>query len=362
MTIAIELCSDVGRLRELAPEWDALLCRSASNEPVLTPLWQLAWWQVFGALDGRRLQALVLRRERRLIGLLLLVSRRVWHRSVLPLRRLELSGSGEDESDEICSDYLGPIVEIGEELAVAQAIAIWLMQQRDIDELLLPRMDGANRANQELVHALRCSGFGGDMVEGAPAPYIPLASSFEGYLAELSPSRRAHLQRARKDFSKWAGDSVHFRHATDRGSLAEGKQVLAALHGERWRSAGKSGVFASTHFAAFHDLVLPALLEKSALDLHWLEAHGRPVASAYNIHWNRKVYHYQSGRSLDLPKSLSPGVVLLAHCIEAAAARGDREFDFLPGRQPYKLRLALKTRPLIFVRAARPTFRQSLRW
>jgi CelD/BcsL family acetyltransferase involved in cellulose biosynthesis len=53
--------------------------------------------------------------------------------------------------------------------------------------------------------------------------------------------------------------------------------------------------------------------------------------------------------------------VLLAHLIRGAIEAGRREFDFLNGDAPYKRRLAKTARPVVRLRAARPSWREQAR-
>src|SRR5262249_10830335 len=117
----------------------------------------------------------------------------------------------------------------------------------------------------------------------------------------------------------------------------------------------------SPAFNAFHDAMLPRLLDMDALQLLWLCARGRPVAAMYNIVWNNKVYFYQSGRDTTLPGNLRPGVVIIARAMQQAIEAGRREFDFLGGDSTYKMQLALATRPLVELRVARPGVRETAR-
>jgi CelD/BcsL family acetyltransferase involved in cellulose biosynthesis len=73
------------------------------------------------------------------------------------------------------------------------------------------------------------------------------------------------------------------------------------------------------------------------------------------------VLFYQSGRSLDVPKGIRPGIVLHARMIKAAIAAGRSEYDFLPGTSQYKLQLATASRPTMALRATRAPVRESVR-
>jgi CelD/BcsL family acetyltransferase involved in cellulose biosynthesis len=140
--------------------------------------------------------------------------------------------------------------------------------------------------------------------------------------------------------------------------LAEAKRVLMALHRERW---GGDGVFGSAKFRAFHDRVMPELLARGALDLGWMSVRDEPVAAFYNFRRNGKLSFYQSGRKLDIPDEVRVGVTMHAYLIQSAIEDGMREYDFLAGASQYKMSLALATRPLVELRAARDSLRETAR-
>src|SRR5262249_3801902 len=150
------------------------------------------------------------------------------------------------------------------------------------------------------------------------APYTPLPASWDTYLRALPKKKRYGIVRALRDFETWADGTAALRRASTRAELEEGKHVLAALHNERWEAAGRAGAaglhtegweraaragaFRPPRFAAFHDAVLPQLLDAGALDLLWLTVRGEPVAAIYDLVWNNKVYFYQCGRKADAPR------------------------------------------------------------
>ena len=73
--------------------WRALLARSAHAQPVMTPLWQCAWWNVFGDVERRTPWILTVEDGDALVGMLLLTWRAATHRAGIPVRRLELLGT-----------------------------------------------------------------------------------------------------------------------------------------------------------------------------------------------------------------------------------------------------------------------------
>jgi CelD/BcsL family acetyltransferase involved in cellulose biosynthesis len=343
--------------------WRDLLGRSASDQPTRSPLWLGAWWRIFGPLDGRKLRITLVLDGERLVGLAPLIARRKWHYRAIPFRRLEFLGTGEPEADEICSDHLGVVAERGREPAVAEAIVNGL--DRDAlgpwDELVLSAMDADDPVLVPLARALEKAGLDTKTEALAGCPYIALPTSFEEYMASLRSEKRYLVKRSLRDFERWAGGHAELREVRTRSELVQGKRILEALHAERWKAEGQRGVFASLRFRAFHDDVMAELLDTGALDLFWLEVHGRPIAAAYNIVWNGKLHFYQSGRTLDVPKGIRPGTVLHAYAIRRAIDAGLEEYDFLAGTSRYKLEFATDVRPLTSLRAVRSRLRESAR-
>jgi CelD/BcsL family acetyltransferase involved in cellulose biosynthesis len=357
------LLAETSQLEALRPAWSDLLARSDSNEPMSSPQWLLTWWDVFGASDGLRLRALALHDGDRLAGLAPFLSRRHWHRPGIPFRRLEPLGSGESEADAICSDYLNVLAERGADQAVAEAFAgaIAAGAAGPWDELVLPTMNGDDAMPSLLADAFRRLGFEPDLTATGEAPYIELPATWDDYLKSLSKKHRYSVVRSLRDFETWAGPDARLKRAVSRADLDQGKRILVELHRQRWEMAGNAGRFGSPRFLAFHEAVMPRLLDDGALELLWLTVRGEPVAAMYDIVWNDKVYFYQSGRKMDVPEGIRPGGVLLAYAIRAAIEAGRREFDFLNGVSLYKTQLATVRRPIVQLRVVRRCLVERLR-
>ena len=355
--LATQVIGDPAQLAALSAEWSELLAASDMSSPAMSPVWMAAWWRVFGGQDGRELRAVGFRDGGgRLVGLAPLAVRRVWRRPGLPTRLLELIPSGEREADEILSDYLAVVAARGFEQRVADGLA-GLLRSGGLgswDELVMPRMSTDSVIVPLLGAALERAGVMHLEVTGG-SPYIPLPATWDQYLARLSGSKRRLVRTSLRDFEKWSGGRSSLHVARNAAELEEGSRILRELHEARWREEGKSGVFSSPLFTAFHAEVMPALLARGELELMWLCAPEEPVAATYNIVWNGAVHFYQSGRRMDLPRELRPGVVLHALAIRRSIELGRREYDFLAGASRYKQDLALAVRPLCSIRLVRPS-------
>lgn len=358
------IVTDLESLEALRPEWEALLARSRTNEPTLSPTWMLTWWRIFGRDGERSLRTIVFRDDAgRLIGLAPLLSRRATHRKI-PFRRLELLASGEAEADETCSEYLSVLAAPEREREVAASFADAIVREELVgpwNELVLPAMSKDGVFPSLLASALVARGLDVELRDGPVSPFVPLPKTWDEYLRALSPEHRYRVRKSLRDFEAWAGAAPSLTFARNADELARAKAALQTLHQARWSAEGRPGVFASTRFRAFHDLVMPELLEKDALWVGTLDVRGEPIAAFYNIVWGGTSYFYQSGRRVDLPKNVRAGVVMHACLIRAAIEAGLREYDFLGGDARYKMDMALATRALVTLRAAKPSLAETAR-
>ena len=75
--------------------------------------------------------------------------------------------------------------------------------------------------------------------------------------------------------------------------------------------------------------------EAGLLRLAFLSDGNTDIAAAFQLEWNGSLLLYNSGYAPQYRK-ISPGLILLARCIEEAIGRGIREYDFLRGGERYK--------------------------
>jgi CelD/BcsL family acetyltransferase involved in cellulose biosynthesis len=363
--LRVQVIGDTREAEAIRGEWHDLVLRAPRGELVLTPTWLLAWWREFGEKDGRKLRMLTFRDEGRLVGLAPFCLELALHRGAIPVRRLALLGSGENEEDEICSDYAGLVCDDGYAEAITRDLVEVVTGKGgcglgDWDELLMPVMNGEDPIVEQLRGALTAARVEVRIEEAGGAPFAVLPKTWDEYLRRLPSSSRYTVTRALRELEKWGGkDGVSLVRASTPSELAEGRQILRALHSERWAAAAQTGVFARQRFMRFHDEVMPKFLAgtDAGLDLFWLTVRGEPVACVYNIVFRGKVYFYQSGRKVDVPKHVKLGIAIHALVMQRSISDGRREYDFLNGISQYKMSLATATRPLVTLRAVAPTVR-----
>lgn len=359
--LSVQRIDDPSRLRAIAAEWRSLVERSNIPELVQHPEWMLPWWDVFGSTDKRAIRSVAFYDAGKLVGLAPLLMRPWHYRPRIPFRRLEMLASGEDEADESCSDYLGIIAEKGREGEIARAFADALVagEAGAWDELVLPAMNGDNPLCALLKEELERHGNHVVLEEKNASPYATLPKTWDEYLASLKGQKRSQLKKALKALEAWAGGAPIIHRVRTKEEIPEAAKILEKLHRERWQG---EGVYRSAKYRAFQDAVLPRMLDIGALELGWMSVPnqpGVPIAAFYNLRFDGRVLHYQSGRKMDLPDELRAGVTMHALLIKMAIEDGMREYDFLAGVSQYKMALATGQRPLLTLRAARPSVVES---
>jgi CelD/BcsL family acetyltransferase involved in cellulose biosynthesis len=256
-----------------------------------------------------------MRRAGRLIGILpLFLVDDAYGRRLMPM------GAG-------ISDYLDGVFDAGVGSAEAALLIAALQEWRALD---LPQLPPAS----PLLDAPAPDAWSDDRRAAEPCPVISLP-------AVLPRRMRQNLRYYRRRV-----EQVGIVHA-----IAAGRdeallllESLFMLHGARWRSCGSPGVLGDETVRQFHRQAVPALADLGLLRMHVLRRDGTPIAVGYMLAAKARTYDYITGFDPDIA-ALGAGTVLVGCAIEAAAAEGAREFDFLRGREAYKYRWGARDRP-----------------
>ena len=313
--------------------------------------WMSCWWKHYGRQSGRlstwRLAVLgVLDTSDRLVGIA------PWYLTTHCSRTRVLRWLG---SGDVCSDYLTVLCEPSLEDTVAETLADYLVRQNAagrLGELCWDRLevDGVHAEDRPTARLLECLADRECLVHHAPSVNcwrIALPTTWDAYLAMLSRRQRSQSRRIIRESLDCGRAVLHS--VTQCSELPRAVDLLIDLHQRRWRSLGLPGCFASERFTAFHRDVMPRLMLKGQLQLHWLELDGRPAAAEYHVMGNGVIYHYQGGVEPELLEQ-RPGRIANLAVIRRAIEQGHREMDFLRGDEPYKAQFGAKPRPLISAR------------
>jgi len=353
-----ELVSDEEQLWNLKEPWKDLQSLGAAKDITTTWQWMSTWWEVFR--EGRSLALLVVRDGEEVVGIAPFVRRSIRYFGLIPYTRMEFMASGEDEKDEICSDYLDFVIKDGREREVLEAIFEFLHHSRDIswDDLLLPVMRIESPTVPLLFDLAGKFRLTAREIRCIPCRYASLPDSFEEYLSQLGSKTRYKIRRGMRKLSE--GGDVDFKIAETAEEVEAAKNILIRLHQSRWSQKGDRGVFSSAKFRLFHDKIMSISHKKNWLRLGILSLSQRPLACIYNLRFNGRVYSYQAGIEVSDNWDLSYGMLAHAYAIAHAISETSREYDFLAGDSEYKKRLAKEEREILTVRISKSSPKESL--
>jgi CelD/BcsL family acetyltransferase involved in cellulose biosynthesis len=271
--------------------------------------WASIWWRHCGG--ARPLLVAACRTDDgRLAAVLPLY---LW--SARPLRIARFLGHGP-------ADELGPVCAPVDRAYAAAALRRSCVEA-GLDLLLAQHLPGRQGWREAL---------GATLLEAEASPTLSLERGWDVYLASRSANFRQQIRGRERQLAR--RHSVRFRLVTDRARLEDDLTVLFSLHAARW---GERSAF--TGWEQFHRDFAHIALERGWLRLWFLDVDDRPAAAWYGFRFGGIESYYQAGRDPRLADG-SVGFVLLVHSIREAAADGMREYRFLRGAEPFKLRFA----------------------
>jgi CelD/BcsL family acetyltransferase involved in cellulose biosynthesis len=241
--------------------------------------------------------------------------------------RIGLLGGGTG-SDRI--DLLAPR---GLESAVADVFVRWLLDTYARQSLVIELRDLPS--DSPLVGALQRASLNRSLVlqptEVSVLPYLDLTSERAAGLS--SPDARALLKHRR-----WLERRGHTR-VDLADSPSDGLDAFEWLRHFlhlRWRDMPTGSALDDPKTARFHRRAIPLLLAERRLRMLRLVVDGRTVGVFYGVAAGRWWGYYLAGYDRRWAGRLHLGRLLLAAAIDAAAAEGAGEFDFLKGTEPVK--------------------------
>jgi len=295
--------------------------------PFSTWEWQALWWKHFG--QGKEWLALAVRHEGRVIAL-------------APFYRDDQGNHLRLVGGEDLSDYLDILCQPGEEARVWELILDYLRSRpsglEGLDLHCLPghspTLEVLPRLARDHDHAVRV-----ELEE--VCPQIELPATWQDYLLLLHRKDRHELRRKMRR-TQSAPISLRFRQCSEEECAREDIKSFICLH--RKSRPEKEG-FMDERREAFFAEVASVFTRRGWLRLYTLEHEGGAAAAMLCFDYQGNVMLYNSGYDPAF-SSLSPGIVLIANCLQDAISRRKARFDFLRGKEDYKYRLGGRDFPV----------------
>jgi CelD/BcsL family acetyltransferase involved in cellulose biosynthesis len=305
--------------------WHKLLAETRNASHFQSLDWLEAWWRHHGA--GQTLRVLVVRSGDETLGILPLTVR-TEPTKVGPLRVLTypLDGGG---------SFYGPI---GPQSAATLAAALKHIQQsrRDWDLLDLRGVhrDGCDFGRTP--NALRFNQFQAYEQPWKQVPTVDLASGWDDYWASRDNVWKTNLRRSEQNLAQ-RGTVTYVRYRPAGAAYDDGEP--------RWDLYGlcESLAMQSSQGLQISDATTPPAATREffreahayaahagGVDVNLLFLDGRPVAYAYNYHYQGRVESLAIGSDVNLSTS-EPGSALMTRMLQDSCQRGDHTFLLAAG-------------------------------
>lgn len=306
------------RWPSLFDDWSAL--QAEHPNPFLSFEWFDAWRHAYAG-DGRRVFAVVVRRDGDVIGI---VPLEIEATSVARTVRLA-------SVRDLYPDHMAPVAAAGDLATVCAATLDHLVDGVSGWDAL-SWGDLTEAAAEAMAEACRSHG----PVETGPCtvcPFVALEGSFDDYLkSSFKQKKRYNLRRQVRIALEDQGLEIVEADAT---GLASWTDHFFRLHEARAQEKGIESSITSEPFEAFFRDFNARALEREWLRMRFLVSDGTPVACACQYECGGRVWYYQTGVDPEWSR-FSLGTVLLTGLLEQAFRDGHAEFDFLQGNESYK--------------------------
>lgn len=320
----------------LADEWGDLLAASSVRSPFMTWPWIGAWLDTLGAEADLEVHVARDVDDGRILGVAPFHVARTRRGGVM-VRELRMLGSGTT-----APDHLDLVVRDDAEHIAA---ALWESVDRAARWDLVD-LDGIEESGYLTALVLRRTS---DEPESVPAPYLPLSEDWEEVRARFGRSHRQNIGRYARKLDAEAGAPVVERMVADPADLDRTMDALIRMHQSVRRSKGDLGLFADEAVTAFLRTAAHRLLVAGRLRMWRLDIGDEAAAVIWCIRAFDSVAFYTTGFDGQWGR-YGPGRRIMARAIEAAAAEGALEFDFLRGDEEYKSSWGTEVRHVLRLR------------
>lgn len=175
-------------------------------------------------------------------------------------------------------------------------------------------------------------------------PYIHLQKDWQELVWGIKSKLRGEIKRNKKRLQE-RGDLVfksHTREAPSNKNLED----YFDMHIKKWKSYSKTySQFQYKHWRGFITRLTSLMFDRGWLDFSYLELDKNMVACHFGFRYKDRLYYYIPTFDPGFA-SYSPTKILIMKMIEDSHHRGFKEFDFLRGREPYKMAWTRISRPI----------------
>ena len=313
----------------LAQQWNQLTALSFTNTPFLTWQWQKIWWS-YGSKD-RSLRIITVSDENgHLCGIAPLYSE-----EKNEAEKLMLLGS-----TDLC-DYLDFIVVRGKEKHFYHTLLSYLVKTATKQTTLcLNSLKQHSPTLSFFKEIANHKGYVLDIEVEDTAPSLDLPGNFESYLKGLTKKDRHEIRRKMRRAEKEG--AIAFKKIDQPSRVMDTMPHFLDLF---CKSMDKKDEFLNSEREGFFLTMAEEFSKTGWLELFALLLDEKEIAYLLWFNYHDTFYLYNSAYDPDY-SSMSPGIVVITHCLKDAINRGIKRVDFLRGNEAYKYHFGAKDHTL----------------
>lgn len=274
------------------------------------------------------------------VALAMFCSNRQLRWGVLPVARLHLSETGDEQVDLLLVEYNDLLVRAEDAPRIRAAVWRWLGARDDLggcrfDEICLGNVTAAVGAA-----AAAASGLRARVWARRPLGLVDLEAvraSGRPYLETLGPNTRHQIRRALRLYQERGRLGIET--PPDRRTARAWLAHAGELHQRRWMAKGRSGAWALPTYVRFTHELLARGFDDGSVELLRVRAGEHIIGYLLNFVYRGHAFYYFSGLNYEADNRIKPGLVAHYLAIQRYLERGLRIYDFGAGDFRYKFQL-----------------------
>ena len=334
---------------DLYDAWNHILSHTTAAHAQLTHEWLSSCWDVFR--DNNRLSLITVTDGGEIVGIAPLIVSKVVGKAGVELRKLTFVGDGlTDYHDLLVAD------EKREEI-VRVLLECIVKEKRRWDAIHLRNVRGDSPNLPIVREVLQESSFAFSERVNIQCPYVAIDGDWTDYYGALDRKMRAEMRRQSRRLAEMG--KVEFVRLHDIDDVAHTLAIIKSIHVKCRGAKGGASWYADEKRFKFASLIVKRFGDRKWLDILFLKLNGSVIAYHIYFVYNNIVYWWNTGFDPEF-SHLGPGKLLLQYGLQDSFAKRNKEFDFMVGEEPYKLRWTGLARPNYEVFAFKNTVRSHL--
>ena len=318
----VEVVSDYESFVRLEPQWNALAERAGVPHPFLRHEWVRSWWDAFGGNAALHILLVKAGDEIVAIAPLMRETARMYGVPVSRLRFLQ-----NDHTPR--TDVIVP----GASEAAYRALWDTLRQDDSWDVLQLNQLVKPSVTIDTFSRFAAADDLSFGTWASGDSPYLALTGTWDQYFGSLPAKFRSNIRNRMTRLTRLGEPALEV--LRDPAAIEAAYADALRLEASGWKAEEGTSIGADESVQQFYARLTRRAAERGWLELLFLTAGGRRIATSYGSTYDGRLFLFKTGYDPEYA-TCSPFKLLTFFAIRHAYERGLREVDFLGDPEPWK--------------------------